>query len=253
MSQTEIFGILNVTSDSFSDGGKYLEPEVALARADLLFRDGASYVDVGAESTRPGATAVSHEVELQRLDPVIIALLKKYPGLISLDSYNPDTIEHYAEISPTFIANDVTGFNNSRMMEVVARFNLRCVLSHFPKKHNQDIQAAHNDPDKISSASQVLDESLSRKAEMIAAGIPEENIILDPGIGFGKTPELNRELIEFASLVPGQDVMIGYSKKSFLGKDRFEIGTNLEAGLLAIKSGARYLRVHDVAGHSIIL
>lgn len=253
MSQTELFGILNVTSDSFSDGGKYLESDAALARADQMFRDGASYVDVGAESTRPGATKISHEEELKRLDPVIIALLKKYPGLISLDSYNPDTIEHYAEISPTFIANDVTGFNNPRMLEVVAKYNLRCILSHFPKKQYQDIQAAHNDPDKISSASQVLDELLSRQAEMIAAGIPKEHIILDPGIGFGKTPELNRELIEFASLVPGRDVMIGYSKKKFLGEDRFDIGTNLEAGLLAIKSGARYLRVHDVAGHNIIL
>jgi len=210
-------------------------------------------VDVGAESTRPGATTLSQKDELSRLDPVILSLLKRYPGLISLDSYNPDTIEHYANISPSFIANDVTGFNNPRMIEVVAKYNLRCILSHFPKKHRQDIQAAHNDPNKISSVNQVLDELLSRQAEMIAAGIPKDHIILDPGIGFGKTPELNRKLIEFASLTPGQDVMIGYSKKKFLGEDRFDIDTNLKAGLLAIKSGARYLRVHDVAGHSIIL
>ncbi len=253
MHQIELFGILNVTSDSFSDGGKYLAPEDAIARAEQMFQDGASYVDVGAESTRPGATAVSSEVELQRLDPVIIALLERYPGLISLDSYNPDTIEHYAEISPTFIANDVTGFNNPRMIEIAAKFNLRCILSHFPKKHYQDIQAAHNDPDKISSPNQVLDEMLEREDEMITAGIPSHNIIRDPGIGFGKTTKLNRALIEFARYLPGRDVMIGYSKKRFLGEDRFDIGTNLEAGILAIKSGARYLRVHDVAGHSILL
>lgn len=253
MNRTELFGILNVTSDSFSDGGKYLAPEDAIARAEQMFQDGASYVDVGAESTRPGATAVPQEVELQRLDPVITALLEHYPRLISLDSYNPDTIERYAEISPTFIANDVTGFNNPRMIEIAAKFNLRCILSHFPKKHTQDIQAAHNDPVKINSLEQVLDEILEREAEMVAAGIPAQNIICDPGIGFGKTTKLNRALIEFARYLPGHDVMIGYSKKKFLGEDRFDIGTNLEAGILAIKSGARYLRVHDVAGHSMLL
>lgn len=253
MPAVELVGILNVTSDSFSDGGLFLNPEDALVQAEALFHDGASMVDIGGESTRPGATLVSIQKEIQRLDPVITPLIKKYPHRISIDSYHPETIEHFAKISPTFTLNDVTGFNNPRMIKVAKKFNLRCILSHLPMEYGQDIQAAHASKHPMNTPQQVVDELLEREAEMINTGIDRSNIILDPGIGFGKTKSLNRQLLEFAGLVPDHEVMIGYSRKRFLGEDRYDIDTNLAAGIIAIRSGAKYLRVHDVAGHNILL
>lgn len=240
----QLVGILNVTPDSFSDGNLFLKPDKAIKQAEKLFQDGAALVDVGAESTRPHATALTSEQEWQRLEPVLKVLLKKFPGQLSLDTYHPETAERALNLGD-FVINDVTGMNNPKMISVVIRHHARCIISHLP---SANIQAAHKG--KLLDDMQVIVNDLLAKAAILEAkGLPRSHIILDPGIGFGKTPELNQRLLEFGNKVPGYPVMIGYSRKRFLGERRMESAPNLKAGERAIGSGATFLRVHDVAGH----
>ena len=245
---TQLVGILNITPDSFSDGGRFVEPSIALEHAAQLFKDGASIIDVGAESTRPGATPLTPDQEWLRLEPVLPRLMRHYPGKISLDTYHPQTADralHYGDV----IINDVTGMNNPEMVAVVGVHKARVIISHLP---GSDVQAAHAQK-PVTSVQQVRDDLLAKAAELQAAGVPKQNIILDPGIGFGKTPELNVELLKFAKQVPDYKVMIGYSRKRFLGDHRMDLAPNLNAGRIAIAAGAAYLRVHDVAGHRSLL
>lgn len=244
----ELVGILNITPDSFSDGGQFLDAAAAIARAEQLFAEGAALVDVGAESTRPNAVALTEEEEWSRLEPVLRPLLKHFPGKISLDSFHPGTVERAYAIGPVII-NDVTGMNNPAMLKAAIKLHARCIISHLP---STDIQTAHRDM-PVTTVEQVKQALLERKALLVQGGIPAEQIILDPGIGFGKTMELNRELLRFAAEVPGHPVMIGYSRKRFLGDQRMELTPNLAAGREAIAAGARYLRVHDVKGHAELL
>ncbi len=243
-----LVGILNVTPDSFSDGGKFLRPELAIAHAEVLFEEGASFIDVGAESTRPHATALTDDEEWQRLEPVLKVLLPTYPGMISLDSYHPETIRRAFQIGPV-IVNDITGFTNPEMVDVVAQLRPRVIISHLP---DMTIQEAH-EQEPVSTIGQVRMELLEKAALLEARGVPHKNIILDPGIGFGKTMELNKQLLKFAEQVPDYPVMIGYSRKRFLGEHRMEITSNIAAARVAITHGARYLRVHDVAAHAGLL
>ncbi len=239
-----LVGILNITPDSFSDGGEFVRPEAALQQATKLFADGAALVDIGAESTRPGATPLSPDEEWQRLGPVLVPLMAKYPGKLSLDTYHPETAEK-ALARGEIIINDVTGMNNPAMVEVVAKHKTGCIISHLP---GADPQAAHQG--ELVDDVQVIVGDLLAKAELLQKrGLPKNRIILDPGIGFGKTPELNEKLLKFARYVPDYPVMIGYSRKRFLGDKRMELETNLKAGKIAIAAGAAYLRVHDIAGH----
>lgn len=249
----ELVGVLNITPDSFSDGGQFIDPAAAIAHANQLMLQGASLLDIGAESTRPGAEPLTPDEEWARLQPVLSSLISAYPDCISLDTYHPETVRRAARECGQFIINDVTAFNNPEMIEAAVDLSLRCVVSHLPTHVGQDIQAAHKSPRLLRSGEQVRSELLARREEMIESGVSPGHIILDPGIGFGKAPELNMQLIQFAQLVPGIDVMIGYSRKRFLGEERMEAGPNLAAGQLAIASGARYLRVHDVAAHARLL
>ncbi|MEI7918188.1 MAG: dihydropteroate synthase [Candidatus Saccharibacteria bacterium] len=244
----QIVGILNITPDSFSDGGQYFDSATATLQADKLFVDGASIVDVGAESTRPNAIKLTADEEWQRLQPVLEVLIPKYTGKISLDTYHPETVRRALAIGP-IIVNDVTGMNNPDMVDVVAELKPTVIISHLP---DMDIQTAHQTM-PISDINQVKDDLLAKAQQLIDRGLPKSQIVLDPGIGFGKTPEVNVQLLKFAGLVPDYDVMIGYSRKRFLGEDRMELAPNLDAGRIAIKSGAKYLRVHDVAGHTQII
>lgn len=253
MNHTELVGILNVTPDSFSDGGLFINPEAAMQQANKLFDEGASYLDIGAESTRPGAKPLTHEEEWTRLKPILSDLVFSYPDNISLDTYHPETVREAVRWAGPLIVNDVTAFSNPKMIDAVADLDLRCIVSHLPTEYGNHIQDAHNANYKVSSVEQVRDELLSRRQAMIDRGIYPSKIILDPGIGFGKTTELNWKLLEFAAEVPGIDVMIGYSRKRFLGPERLTITPNLEAGKIAIAAGAKYLRVHDVAGHEQLL
>ncbi|MDB5167213.1 MAG: folP [Candidatus Saccharibacteria bacterium] len=244
----QLVGILNVTPDSFSDGGEFLNPVAAIKQAEHLFNDGASLVDIGAESTRPNAEVLSDELEWARLEPILTDLIPRYPSKISLDTYHPATIRKAWKIGPVII-NDVTGFNNPDMTKTVALLQATVIVSHFP--NGMTIQQAHK-AIPVTSVEQVKDDLLARAKELENAGLSRDQIILDPGIGFGKTPEVNELLLSFASLVPQYKVMIGYSRKRFLGENRMELATNLEAGKIAVESGAAYLRVHDVAGHNLL-
>lgn len=244
----KLVGILNVTPDSFSDGGEHFDPIAALAHAEQLFADGAAIVDVGAESTRPHAEKLSDEQEWQRLEPVLGVLIPKYPGKISLDSYHPETMRRALMVGP-IIMNDVTAFHNPAMRDIAIEHGARVIISHLP---GTDIQRAHATA-PVTTSEEVRDDLLATAHELASHGVLREHIILDPGIGFGKTMELNWELLKFAELVPDYAVMIGHSRKRFLGEHRMELASNLDAARVAIAHGAAYLRVHDVAGHATLL
>lgn len=245
---TQLVGILNITPDSFSDGGQFTTPEKAMAHVEHLFNDGAALVDVGAESTRPTAKMLTPDEEWQRLEPILSMLMTKYPDKISLDSYHPETAERALRLG-SLIVNDVTGMNNPEMVAVVAKYKPRVIISHLP---GVDIKTAHEQM-PVESVQQVRDDLLERHRLLVQKGLQADQIILDPGIGFGKRPSLNQELLRFAELVPGHIVMIGYSRKRFLGDQRMEIEPNLAAGRIAIAAGAQYLRVHDVAAHQRLI
>lgn len=245
----EIFGILNVTPDSFSDGGEFFEPEAAISRGKEMLSEGASFIDIGGESTRPTAIPVSSEEEWGRVGSVLSAFLKQSEvrSRISLDTRNPETAEQFFRLGGE-ILNDVTGLPGGKMQELAAKYAKKVIVGHFPGK---TIAEVHEQ--KIDSINQVRDELLQRHQELVNRGILPENIILDPNIGFGKTMECNWELLKFASLVPEYEVMIGHSRKRFLGEYRKEVTPNLKAAQIAIDSGARYLRVHDVLDHVRLL
>ncbi len=262
MSKVQLVGILNVTPNSFSDGGLYTDPSAAIDHANELFSNGAVLVDVGREATNPKVEPISAREEWQRLAVVLPSLLNRYTGGLSLDTYHPETVRRAARDLGRFIINDVTGFNGPAMIAAAAEFGLACIISHLPHKYGVDIQAAHRAQD-CDSAKQVRDELLIRKEQLLAAGLSEDMIILDPGIGFGKTMRLNWELLEFAKLVPDSPVMIGHSRKRFLACDpstgaplttdpagmesiKNDPGRNLQAARLAIAAGADYLRVHEL-------
>ena len=244
MDHPQLVGILNLTPDSFSGDGQTDVAE-ALAQADRMFNLGVTLVDIGAESTRPGAIPLSPDEEWARLEPVFSELINKYPGKISLDTYHPETLIKALAISHEFIANDVTGLNNEKYRQIIIENNLPVMISHFPASLGQDIQAGHQPENKIDSLGQVKQELLARRQELIDGGLPADKIILDPGIGFGKTIELNQKLVSFAKELPGIDVLIGYSKKSFMGDDRLKLEANLNAGKIAAAAGAKYLRLHE--------
>lgn len=240
---TQLVGVLNITPDSFSDGGQFDAPAKALAQADKLFAGGADLVDVGAESTNPRSKPLSASEEWRRLEPVLIELLRKYPGRVSVDTYHAETAERALALGEVII-NDITGLSDPAMADVIAKHKARCIISHLP---HSDIQTAHGY--EVSSIEEVARFVREKAGLLEAKGLPRNKIILDPGIGFGKTQELNEKLLRFAEVVTEYPVMIGYSRKRFLGEHRMELETNLAAAKIAVASGAAYIRVHDVAGH----
>jgi dihydropteroate synthase len=253
---TELVGILNVTPDSFSDGGRYEKPEDALQHAEEMFVQGAAFVDVGAESTAPNSPEIDAVEEWKRLKPILPRLIDLYPDKLSLDTRHPETAGRALHMSEgRVIINDMTSMTNQAMIEVIADYGASCIIGHIP---GDDVHKAHEY--HLDSIQQVIDDLLERKARLVAAALRPERIILDPGIGFGKTPELNVELLKFAEWVPAHRVMIGASKKRFIetyfageGQTRYDLYPNLRAAWLAIDSGAAYLRVHDVAAHQQLL
>lgn len=248
MYTTKIVGICNVTPDSFSDGGQYFNPEKATRRVLELFEQGASIVDIGAASTRPGFAPVSGDEEWRRLEPVLYRLLEAgdYMQQMSLDTTNPYVAGWFVRYGGAII-NDVTGFVNPHMVGVaVERPDTGCVVSHLPCS---TVEESHALDTKVDSIDQVIDDLSTRCASLEEAGIARSRIIVDPGIGFGKTAALNFRLLTFAQYMPGYKVMIGYSRKRFMGEKRLDPQYNCELGLVAVRAGANYLRVHDVAEH----
>ncbi len=235
----KIFGILNVTPDSFSDGGKFADPEKAVIQAKRLIKNGAHFIDVGGESTKPNATEISPEEEWERIEAVLGTLLNSELGiLISLDTKNPSTAQNFSALGGRTL-NDVSGFNDPEMVDIAPCFD-KIIVNHFPGDTLDEVHSKN-----IDSVNQVVDELLERKETLMDAGVRSGNIILDPGIGFGKSMDLNWQLLEIAKLLPDDRILIGHSKKRFLGKDRFNPLPNVKAAKIAVKAGCHYLRAHD--------
>jgi dihydropteroate synthase len=241
----KIVGILNITPDSFSDGGKFNAPEKALSRADELFAQGADLIDVGAESTRPNATPVSPDEEWARLAAILPPLMAKYNGRLSLDTYHPETAAKALDLGEIII-NDVSGMSEA-MMKLVADQGVTCIVGHIAA--GKSLSNVH-EGEMLDDIQVVIDDLLAKASQLESMGLSREKIILDPCIGFGKTQKLNELLLEFAKYVPDYAVMIGYSRKRFLGDNRMDVAVNLEAAAKAVAAGAKYLRVHDVAEHA---
>jgi len=251
MSDYRIMGVVNVTPDSFSDGGRYLDAAIAIEHGLELEAEGAAILDVGGESTRPGAAPVSEPDELGRVIPVIEGLIAAgSKAQISVDTSKSRVAADALEAGATLV-NDVTAFRGDpEIVAVVAEAKADCCLMHMLG----DPRTMQSDPrygDVVNDIKAFLEE---RMAFAIANGIAEERILLDPGIGFGKTVEHNLELLRrLGELVElGRPVVIGTSRKSFLGKitgrevdDR--VAATVATNVLAYERGARVFRVHDVA------
>lgn len=245
--RTHLMGILNITPDSFSDGGNYLEPERALDRAWEMADDGADMIDVGGESSRPGAQPVSTDEEIRRVIPVIRALAKKITVPISVDTVKAEVAKAALDAGAEII-NDISALNfDSKMVEVAGKYRAPVIIMHMPGNP----RTMQNNPaysDLIGHISKYLSESIK-----LAEDHGVEQVIIDPGIGFGKTTEHNlqilRELDRFLDM--GRPLLVGASRKSFIGNvldlpvdDRME-GSLATAVWAAIK-GAHILRVHEV-------
>lgn len=245
-----IVGILNVTPDSFSDGGRYLEQEQAVAHALGLVADGAHLIDVGGESTRPGATPVSVEDEMRRVVPVIEQLASS--GIpVSVDTRRVLVAGAAIEAGAS-VVNDVTGLRDPTMIDLVAAARIPAIVMHAP---SADMAETHRHAGYTDVVADVR-EFLTRQVEVArAAGVTE--VVVDPGIGFGKSfgdnVTLLRRLGELVDL--GCPVLVGASRKRFLGTltgladatDRDV--ASIAAHLIAVQRGATAIRVHDVAGH----
>jgi len=245
-----VMGVLNVTPDSFSDGGAFLNPAAAMAHARLMVAEGADLVDVGGESTRPGAPPVPADEELRRVMPVIDLLAEQGGIPISIDT-SKAAVARAAAGAGAVLVNDVTALRGDPgMAAVVAESGVDLCLVHM----RGDPQTMQDDPrygDVVSEVRAFLEERLSFA---IGNGIPEERVWLDPGIGFGKTLEHNLELLRRLGeiVAVGPPVVIGVSRKRFLGTltgrsepDRAAGG--LAANVLAFERGAHMFRVHDVS------
>jgi dihydropteroate synthase len=247
----EIMGVVNVTPDSFSDGGTFDDDAGAVRHARRLVEEGAAIVDIGGESTRPGAAPVPAEEELRRVVPVVEGLAALgLDARISVDTMKLEVARAAVDAGATYV-NDVTAFRHEpELAGLVADRGLECCLMHMlgePRTMQQDPRY----DDVVSDVKAFLEERL---AAAVAAGVPEERVQLDPGIGFGKTLEHNLELLrrldEIAAI--GRPVVLGTSRKSFIGRitGRDVAGRvhgTVATCVLGYERGARVFRVHDVA------
>ena len=247
--RTWIMGIINVTPDSFSDGGAYPEKEKAIERGLEMIEEGADVIDVGGESTRPGARPVSEDEEMGRILPVVRGLRKSAAVLLSVDTMKATVAEAALEAGADII-NDVSAFRfDPRMAGVISRQGAAVVLMHM-KGTPETMQSDPRYADLFDEIGWFLKDRIE---EARSAGIGRGRIIVDPGIGFGKSPEDNLALIDNLGFLEelGCPILVGASRKSFIGKalglpvtERLE--GSIAAGVLSIARGAHILRVHDV-------
>ena len=245
-----IVGILNVTPDSFSDGGRFLDPAHAVEHALLLSSEGADIIDVGGESTRPGAQPVDPNDELRRVIPVVSAAVE-HGLVVSIDTRHAGVAREAVAVG-AHIINDVSGLRDPRMRVVAAEFDVPAVVMHMPVNDPTTMQAHTDYHDVVTDVVRFLQQAATTA---ISDGISQ--VILDPGLGFGKTTTHNVELIrrldELVAL--GFPVMIGASRKRMIGElagiaqPRDRDAGSIAAHLTAISNGALLVRVHDVAGH----
>lgn len=240
--RTYIMGILNVTPDSFSDGGKFNEIDAAVKQAKKLVEDGADIIDIGGESTRPGAEYVTEEEEIKRVVPIIKAIKKELDVIVSIDTYKSKTAEEAIKAGADII-NDIWGAKyDKNIAKVASKYNVPIILM-----HNREDKPYENLMEDVVSD---LQESIDIALEV---GVKKENIILDPGIGFAKTYEENLAVMNNCEVIKqmGYPVLLGTSRKSMIGltldlpvNERVE-GT-LATTVIGIMKGLEFIRVHDV-------
>jgi len=245
-----IMGVVNLTPDSFSGDGLYRISQIEniVEQIEKMVKDGADIIDVGGESSRPGAKPVSVKEELKRTVPVIKALSKRINVPISIDTYKPEVARAALE-SGAVIVNDITGLRNPKMAKVIARYKAGAVIMHM-KGNPGTMQKNPQYSSLIDEVIDYLDKAINRAEGF---GIDKEKIIIDPGIGFGKLAEHNLEILkrirEFKVL--GRPILAGPSRKSFIGKilnvsPQQRVFGTVSSCVLAAKSGANIVRVHDV-------
>lgn len=249
LSRTHVMGILNTTPDSFSDGGRFQQLDAALSHIERMIDEGATLIDVGGESTRPGAAAVSVDQELQRVVPVVEAIKARFDVIVSVDTSTPAVMRESAAVGAGLI-NDVRALQRPGALQAAADSGLPVCLMHMRGEPQTMQDAPHYES--------ILDEVgrfLTGRVEACeSVGIGRERLLLDPGFGFGKTLEHNLQLFARMQLLQpqGLPLLVGVSRKSMIGQllDR-PVDQRLAGGLalatLAVVRGARIIRVHDVA------
>jgi len=249
LAQPQVMGILNVTPDSFSDGGRFAARDAALRHAAAMVAAGATLIDVGGESTRPGARPVSPVEELERVAPVVEAIAAELDVIISLDTSTPAVMREGARLGAGLI-NDVRSLRRDGALEAAADTGLPVCLMHMLGEPGNMQQ----NPQYQDVVGEVRDFLAQRMAECTAAGIPAERLVLDPGFGFAKTLGHNLSLFKHLEMLHelGRPLLVGVSRKSMIGQALGrEVHERLAGGLalaaLAVAKGACILRVHDVA------
>lgn len=248
LSSPRIMGILNITPDSFSDGGRYSSLDSALRQAELMHANGAYFIDVGGESTRPGAAKVSETEELDRVVPVIEKITSELSVTVSVDTLKPQVMVEAVKAGAVLV-NDVNALRSEGALEAVSGLGVSVCLMHM----QGDPETMQDQPRYLNVVEEVKAFLLERSQACLAAGIPQESIIIDPGFGFGKTLDQNYEL--FAALHEFTEnsypVLVGVSRKSMIGAiidlmpEERVLGSAVLAAM-AVERGASILRVHDV-------
>ncbi len=243
-----VMGILNVTPDSFSDGGLYADPDIAVLRGLELWRQGADLVDVGGESTRPGAESVDAAEELRRVEPVVARLVEEGVA-VSIDT-GKASVARVALEAGALVVNDVTGLSDPEMIATVSERGSSLVIMHMPG----DPRTMHLSADYGDVVGEVRGFLLLRARSAVAAGVAPERICIDPGIGFGKNLDHNLQILARLEEITscGFPVMVGTSRKSFLGRlldlpepEERDLATAVTVALAA-ERGTAVVRVHDV-------
>lgn len=240
--RTYIMGILNVTPDSFSDGGKYNQLDAALRHTEEMIRDGADIIDIGGESTRPGHTVITEEEEISRVTPVIEAVKNRFDTPVSIDTYKGGVAEAALQAGADLV-NDIWGFkHDQKVAELTAKYNAACCLMH--NRH----EAVYEN---------FLEDMVKDMEECVRiaknAGVADDKIILDPGVGFGKTYENNLEAIHHVEVLHrlGFPILLGTSRKSVIGltldlpSDQRVEGT-VATSVIGVMKGCAFVRVHDI-------
>jgi dihydropteroate synthase len=248
LDRPRLCGIVNITPDSFSDGGKYLEPQAAIDHALLLVEQGADMLDIGAESTRPGAEAVSAKVQIERVVPIIEAVAAHTAVPISIDTSDAEVMRAAVNAGAGMI-NDVRALRNEGALEAAAESGAIVCLMHM-QGEPRSMQASPNYEDVVGEVHRFLSD---RVFACQLAGIDKKRIVVDPGFGFGKTLAHNLELLanleRFAEIAP---LLVGLSRKSMIGEltARSKIGNRIAgsvtAAVISVQRGASIVRVHDV-------
>ena len=243
-----VMGILNITPDSFSDGGMYLDSNAALKRADKMIEEGVDIIDIGGESTRPGSDTVSADEELKRITPIIEGIKKISDIAISIDTYKPEVMKEVIGMDIAMI-NDIFALQKPNAIDLIKKSNVGVCLMHMqgtPKTMQLN-------PTYKNVVSEVISFLEERANLIVNEGINKSRIILDPGFGFGKTFEHNIDLLQniesFQSL--NLPILVGLSRKSFIrkilnGDHDDHLSGSISAAILSVLKGAKILRVHDI-------